>query len=200
MSRDKRDTGLLVHECKNRLDALIRFSAINEYRTECMRVPNSPSTSFLAGAILFLITVLGMLCPLSAQTSHASWNSLSDLRAGQKIEVVDMGSKKHVGAFVDVSESAITYHDRTGEHAIRQQDVRSVKVRGSLGRLRNALVGAGVGAGAGAGLTAAGWENRGFLGGKGAGAAVGAVIGGVSGAVAGALIPGHRLVYRAISN
>jgi hypothetical protein len=114
--------------------------------------------------------------------------------------VVDMGSKKHVGAFLNVSDSAITYQDQSGEHAIRQQDVRSVKARGNLGRLRNALIGAGVGAGAGAGLTAAGWENRGFLGGKADRAKVGAAIGGVSGAIVGALLPSHHLIYHAISH
>ncbi|HEY1903021.1 MAG TPA: hypothetical protein VGG56_11340 [Terracidiphilus sp.] len=149
---------------------------------------------------MLYICILGMLCPLSAQTVQASWNSLSQLRTGQKIEVVDTGSKKHLGTFVNVSDSAITYQDQTGEHAIPRQDVRSVKVRENRGRLRNALIGAGVGAGAGAGITAAAWEDHGFLGGKGAGAAVGAVIGGVSGAAVGALLPSHHLIYRAVSH
>jgi hypothetical protein len=200
MRRDKGNAGCLIHECKNRFDALIRFSAIERYGTECIRVSKSSSTYLLGRAILFLIAALGTVCSSSAQTNHASWNSLSELQAGQKIEVVDMGSKKHNGVFANVSDSAITYTDQTGEHAIPKQDVRSVKVGGNLRRLRNVLIGAGVGAGAGAGLTAAGWENSGFLGGKADGAKVGAAIGGVGGAIFGAFFPSHRLIYRAISH
>jgi hypothetical protein len=62
-------------------------------------------------------------------------------------------------------------------------------------RLRHTLIGAGAGAGAGAGVTAAAWEDHGFLGGKGVGATVGAVIGGVSGAIVGAVLPSHGTIY-----
>jgi hypothetical protein len=200
MGRYKHDVGYRIHECESRFSPLIRISTIQRTVPWCIPMSNSSAASFLGRAILFLIAALGAICSSSAQAIHASWSSLSELQAGQKIEVLDMGSKKHVGTFVNVSDSAITYQDQSGEHAIPQQDVRSVKVRGNLGRLRNALIGAGVGAGAGAGLTAAGWENSGFLGGRADGAKVGAAIGGVSGAIVGALWPRHRLVYRALAH
>ena len=39
---------------------------------------------------LFLICVLGLPCVSWAQTNRASWANLSALRAGQKIQIVEM--------------------------------------------------------------------------------------------------------------
>jgi hypothetical protein len=111
-----------------------------------------------------------------------------------------MNSKKHSGAFVNVSDSAITLKDSAGEQSVPRQDVRRVKLTIGNHRLRNTLIGAGIGAGAGAGVTAAGWESHGYLGGKGDGAIVGAVIGGVAGAIVGALLPSHDTVYSVSSH
>ena len=160
------------------------------------------SASFFASAkriVLFLICFIGIPCGSLAQTNQSSWANLGKLTTGEKIEIVEMTSKKHLGTFIDVSESAILYRDRVGEQSILKQNVRSVKLAESKKRLRNALIGAGVGAGAGAGITAAAWENNGFFGSKGTGAAVGAVLGGVSGAIVGAMLPDHKTVYRAVS-
>ena len=150
--------------------------------------------------ILFLIWTLAIPCALFAQTDLASWANLSVLQPGHKIEVLDTTSKKHSGAFVNVSDAAITLKEGGGEKSIAKQDVRSVKLTANQHRLRNTLIGAGVGAGAGAGIVAGTWESGGFLGGKGVGAAVGAVIGGISGAVVGALLPSHSTIYRVPSH
>jgi hypothetical protein len=149
--------------------------------------------------ILFLILTLAMPCTLFAQTDLASWANLSALQPGHKIEVLDTTSKKHSGTFVNVSDAAITLKEGGGEKSIAKQDVRSVKMTDGKRRLRHTLIGLGIGAGAGAAITAAGWENNGFLGGKGAGAAVGAIIGGVTGTVVGALLPANSTVYRVSS-
>jgi hypothetical protein len=150
--------------------------------------------------ILFLICILGISCASLAQTDQASWAKLSALRQGQKIQVVDVTSKKHSGVFSSVSDTSISYKENATDQTTERRDVRSVKLMEHSHRLRNTLIGAGVGAGAGAGITAAAWEDHGFLGSKGAGAAVGAVIGGISGAIIGSLLPSHSTIYSAGSH
>lgn len=147
--------------------------------------------------LLFLICVLGLPCASWAQTNPASWENLNMLQAGEKIQVVEMNSKKVSGTFVNISDAVISLQEGAGPHAIQRQDVRSVKLMKAQHRLRNVLIGGAVGAGAGAGITAASWENHGFTGGKGTGATVGAVIGFAGGAIVGALVPSHKTIYRA---
>ena len=146
---------------------------------------------------LFLMCILGISCASFAQTGQASWANLNGLKAGQKIQVVEISSKKQTGTFENVSDSAIVFRDATGEASVQKQDVRSVKLLKSNHRLRNTLIGAGVGAGAGAGIAAAAWESHGFLGGKGVGAAVGAGLGGFGGIIVGSLLPTHDTIYKA---
>lgn len=149
---------------------------------------------------LLLMWVLGISCASIAQTGQSSWTNLSGLRAGQKIQIVETNSKKHTGVLENVSDSAISIKDATGEASVQRQDVRSVKLLSSGHRLRNTLIGAGVGAGAGAGIAAGIWESSGFFGGKGDGAAVGAAIGGLGGLIVGALLPAHDTIYRVSSH
>jgi len=159
---------------------------------------------------LFLICVLGTRFVSGAQTDQGSWANLSALRAGQKIQVVDMNSKKHSGIFVNASDTAISYQETGGEQTIQKQDVRSVKLMESKHRVRNTLVGmgvgGGVGAGVGAGIGAATFHSCssqsfciqpvGKGGQTGIAAAVGFAGGAAVGAVVGALLPGHRTIYR----
>ncbi len=145
--------------------------------------------------MLSLIWALAISCASVAQTSQSSWSNLSGLQVGQKIQVVEMTSKKHSGNFVSVSDSAISLKNAAGEEAVQKQDVRSVKLMKGKHRLRNSMIGAGVGAGAGAGIGAGAWESNGYVGGKGDGAAIGAVLGGLSGAIVGALLPSHETIY-----
>ena len=78
--------------------------------------------------ILFLISVIGITCASWAQANQASWSNLTTLQPGQKIQVVDMKSKKHSGTFVNVSDSTISYRDTSGDETIQKPDVRSVKL------------------------------------------------------------------------
>jgi hypothetical protein len=57
--------------------------------------------------------LLGMPCIGWAQTGGASWAKLNELRVGQRIEVVEMGLKKHRGTFVAVSDEAIRFREGT---------------------------------------------------------------------------------------
>ena len=152
--------------------------------------------------ILLLTCVLGISCASWAQGDQASWASLSTLHAGQKIQVVEMNSKKHSGTFVNSSDTAISFQDTAGQQTIPKQDVRRVKLMENKHRLRNTLIGAGVGAGAGTVIGAASFQpcspSQSFCIqpiGRGAIAAIGAVVGAVAGAIVGVLLPSHSTIY-----
>jgi hypothetical protein len=146
--------------------------------------------------ILFLICFLGMSCASWAQ-SESVWTNLSTLQPGQRIQVVEMNSKKHSGAFVSFSDAAITYEDNAGGQTIPRQNVRKVQIRGNRHRLRNAVIGGVVGAGVGAGIGAAAdnpcsGPNCIVSISKGEVAAVGATAGFGIGFVVGVLLPSHH--------
>jgi hypothetical protein len=119
------------------------------------------------------------------------------LHAGQKIQIVESNSKKHTGTFENVSDSAISIRDASGEASIQRQDIRTVKLMENKHRVRNLLIGTGIGAGAGAGIGAAAWESNGYLRGKGTGAAIGTGLGGLAGLIAGSVWQTHETIYRA---
>jgi hypothetical protein len=151
--------------------------------------------------VWFLICVLGIPCSSWAKTDQASWGNLAALQVGQKIQIIEINSKKHSGTFVNVSDAEILYKDTGGEQTIQKQDVRSVKLLKNKHRLLNTLVLAGVGAGVGAGIGAATYHpcptSRFCLdiGGRDLPTAVGAAIGLLGGAVVGALLPSHTTIY-----
>jgi outer membrane lipoprotein SlyB len=145
--------------------------------------------------LLCLICVLGMPCASWAQNNPTSWENLKTLRAGEKIQLLEMNSSKEVsGMFLNVSDAAISLQDKAGQQTVPRQDVRRVKLMKSQHRLRNALIGAGVGAGVFAGIGAAHSDSSWRI----VAAAIGAVVGGLGGAVVGALVPSHKTIYRAI--
>jgi hypothetical protein len=149
--------------------------------------------------LLSIVLLLAASCVLPAQTNHSSWDNLKALRTGQKIQVVEITAKKHIGVFVSVSDAAIVFTQTDGDRTVEKQNVRTVKLMNGGRRLRNTLIGAAVGAGAGAGITAAAWESGGFLGTKADGAALGAIMGGLTGAIVGAVWPCHATIYNANS-
>jgi hypothetical protein len=146
--------------------------------------------------LVLLMLVLGICWVAGAQSNVALWTNLNGLQAGQKIQIVELTGLEHVGTFVSVNDTAIAYRDAKGESTVQRANVRKVKLTKGTHRLRNTLIGTAIGAGAGGGITAAAWEDHGFLGGKGAGAAVGAVIGGLSGTIIAAFLPSHQTVYK----
>lgn len=157
--------------------------------------------------ILFLISVVGIAHASWAQTDESSWANLSALQPGQKIQIVDMKSKKHSGTFVSHSNSEISYRDTAGEQTLQKPDVRIVKLMANKHRLRNAIIGGAVGAGAGAGIGAATFHPCSASQtlciqpvGRGGIAGIGAVVGLATGAVVGALLPSHKVIYRADSH
>lgn len=150
--------------------------------------------------VLFLVCVLGLSCVSRAQ-SKTDWSSLTSLRAGQKIQIVDTQSKKHSGTFVSGSDTSISYRDTVGEHSIEKQEIRTVTIMENKHRLRNTVIVAAVGAGVGAAIGAATYKScssQSFCidpGGRALPTGIGAVVGGVGGAVVGVLLPSHSTIY-----
>ncbi|MFN0106732.1 MAG: hypothetical protein ACKV2U_32140 [Bryobacteraceae bacterium] len=83
------------------------------------------------------------------QSPDDSWDNLSRLRAGQKIEVVDMKLKSIPGDFAAVSEDAISLLVGNDRVSIPRANVFSVKNREGSHRKRNALLGLAIGAAGG---------------------------------------------------
>jgi thiamine pyrophosphate-dependent acetolactate synthase large subunit-like protein len=159
----------------------------------------------MAGAVmrkpLLLICVLGIPWAAWAENKATSWENLNTLQADEKIQVVEMNSKKVSGTFLNVSDAAISLQEKAGQQTIQRQDVRSVKLMKHQHRLRNTLIGAAVGFGAGAGVGAAAAHPCSpsqpycLTPGRGIPAAFGGVIGLAGGAVVGALVPSHKTIY-----
>ncbi len=148
----------------------------------------------------FAIAVLMCLLSWPAFSQQRSWHSLSQLKAGNKIHVVETNLKAVDGKFVRVTETDLTVRVDKQEVVIPRDQVYRVSRRG--GRGRNALIGLAIGAGAGVIVGVASPE----LGtGKCAqGSCVDSAVvaglamaGGGLGAGAGALIPRNLTVYRA---
>ena len=136
----------------------------------------------------------------SLAQNNPAWSSLTALHAGQKIQIIETNAKKHSGAFMNVSDTAISYQENAGQQTIQKQDVRTVKLMDNKHRLRNTIIGAAVGAGVGAGIGAAVYKpcSGSFCidpGGRALPAGIGAVVGGLGGVVVGALLPSHSTIY-----
>jgi len=161
---------------------------------------------------IIALCVLGMPYLSSAQAAASSWANVSTLRLGQKIQVVQINSKKVSGTFLNVSDSGITLKEKASEKPIERPDVRIVRLMKNKHRLRNTLLGAGIGAGAGAGIGAASYRQTCGQGAtpaggiaiicgqpffsKGLDTAFGAAVGFVGGAAVGALWPTNEIIYR----
>jgi len=155
-------------------------------------------------ALACLLTLILIPCSLRAQDKRSDWKALYDLRSGEKIELVETGMKKHVGAFGTVTEEALQMREGSSDIGIPKENVARVTVLDKSHRGRNALILGVVGAGAGAGITAAASRCSNSTGsfnlcgiGRGAEVAIGALVGLVGGAGVGAAIPSHPTIYRA---
>jgi hypothetical protein len=145
-------------------------------------------------AVLLLIMVPGFGL---AESSQNNWDNLKQLRAGQKIEVVDSSMKTLKGAFVSISDEAISLQVGKSEQSVVRAKVVRVSVRDNSHRARNMLIGAAIAGGAAltAGLLAnapASNEGTGC-----AGCVAGFAAGAAGGGAGLGAIPGSRTIYRA---
>jgi hypothetical protein len=150
----------------------------------------------------FLLCILAISCTAPIHGQQGSWQNLNTLRPGEQIQVRGIKSLKITGAFVSVTDAAISLQAESGQQTIQKPDVRSVKRMKNNHRLRNTLILAGVGAGVGAGIGAAAHHScpstQTFcldIGGRSLPAAIGGTVGLLGGAAIGAFIPTHETIY-----
>jgi hypothetical protein len=147
---------------------------------------------------LFLCIFLGLPSFVVAQKHEASWDSLRQLRIGEKIQVVDMKLKSAEGEFLRFSGETISLKRGNDDLLLQRTDVLRVSARGG-GRLTNSLVGGTVGlligTVCGAVIDALDDVDRSDSGAN-SGKVGGAVAGFGIGAGVGAIFPGYHTVYR----
>jgi hypothetical protein len=85
--------------------------------------------------------MLAFACALYGQ----SWDSLRELKPGDRIKVLETGGREQKGAFTAFSDTAISLQAGKSEVAIERARVRRVQVQSSSRRLRNAAIGIGIG-------------------------------------------------------
>jgi hypothetical protein len=153
----------------------------------------------MRSSVLILAFLLGLPAALRAQPQQDSWSNLNRVSAGRRIEVIELGMKRHAGKFVRVTEESLTLKESGSDISIKHEDVVRVSTSSGPRRGEHALIGLVVGGAIGAAIGAASGSKTGFLGGSSRGiyALVGIVIGAPSGAIVGAVIPAHTAVYRA---
>ena len=147
-------------------------------------------------AILVLVFLLLVPAFALAQSAKDSWGNLKQLRAGQKIEVVDTSMKSLRGPLVSVSEEAITLRVGKSQECIERAKVVRVSVRDNSHRARNMLLGSGILGGialAAAYVPLVASSNEG----NSCGVCVVTIVAGFGGGAAFGAIPGSRTVYRA---
>lgn len=138
-----------------------------------------------------LLVGMFMVASLS-EAQESPWQSLAEIRAGTKVQVVENSLKSTSGEFMGSSEIDLTLKVDGTKAVIPRDHVYRVSVRGK-NRKRNALIGLAIGAATGAGVGAAAnrvvgdaWVIPGVMAGyAGLGAGVGA------------LCPSAKTVYRA---
>ena len=141
--------------------------------------------------LLLLVAVFGW-----AKSSQDNWDSLKELRPGQKIEVVDSNMKTLNGTFVSASDEAISLRTRKGEESVSRAHVVRISVRDNSHRARNMLLASGVLGGIAVAATAVPLIANSNEGNSCA-ACVVAIAAGFGGGAALGAIPGSRTVYRA---
>jgi hypothetical protein len=132
-----------------------------------------------------------------AQSSQNNWDNVKQLRAGQKIEVVDSSMKTLKGAFVSVSEEAISLQVGKSEESVERAKVVRVSVRDTSHRTRNMLIGAAIAGGAALTLGLLANAPASNEGNGCAGCVAGFAAAAAGGGVGLGAIPGSRTVYRA---
>jgi len=137
------------------------------------------------------VLILLLVLPQTIRSQQDRWQSLGQIKAGEKVTVIDRQLATHTGKFLRFSETDLSLRETGKEITIDRDNVYRVTISGHH-RGRNALIGLAAGAAVG-GVLAGQMEREENY----AAAATGCVAGfaAVGGGV-GALIPGTRTVYR----
>lgn len=137
----------------------------------------------------------------SAQAPDHSWDSIRQLHAGEKIEIVDVRMKSHRGDFAAYTTEGISLSRNGGVITIQRAEVASIKRIGESRRRRNLLLGAAIGAAGGLAIGAIRGKTYHEEGEASVFIAVWTPIGAGIGAATGAVLPTRSgvTIYRAAS-
>jgi hypothetical protein len=165
-----------------------------------IRRPATSKEEPMKKAILGLAWALLVPAFAWAQSPTDAWNNLRQLRAGARIEVVDLNMRTLNGTFVSVSDEGLVLKAGLDEQTVPRAQVVRVSTRDTSKRKRNTLIGIAVGAGAGFGLGMLVDEGVRHVSGEGGSYVYAPVLtaaGAGLGAAAGGLSSGTRTIYRA---
>ena len=104
------------------------------------------------GFSLLLVSTLFPVSLWAQESAEPSWESLQQLRVGQKVQVVEMNLNTLKGMFLSYSEEAIGPRTAKGDVALQRPESLRVSSREHSKRSRNAQMGALTGVGARVGL------------------------------------------------
>ncbi len=91
--------------------------------------------------LFFLALLASCVC---AGASH-DWGKLSELRTGDRIQVIQTDGREQVGNFAAATADALTVTSGSAQTRVERVQVRKVVVLSRSKRLRNTLIGAGIG-------------------------------------------------------
>jgi hypothetical protein len=147
--------------------------------------------------IVALLTIATLPVTLAgSEDGTAAWQNLSQLSAGQKIEVIKKDGKSLRGPFIAFTDESIRLQGKRQEVSVPRADVLRVRTNPDRGR-RNTWIGAAIGAGGGLAVGAGLSERLSDFpnlkpAAYGLSAGVGALVGALIGSVAGAR---HTTIY-----
>lgn len=99
--------------------------------------------------IVALLTIAILPATLAgSEDGPAAWQSIRQLSAGQKIEVIKKDGKSLKGAFISFSDDSIRLGGKRQEVSVPRANVLRVRTNPDRGR-RNTWIGAAIGAGGG---------------------------------------------------
>ena len=151
-------------------------------------------------ANLRLLLLLASLLPagtaIAGGKGVGSWEDLNQLRAGDKIEVIDQTLRSYRGALVSVSEAALSLKSKKDTFTVERANVLRVSRHDSGKRTGNMLLGAAVGAGAALAITVPIQVTNSNEGNSIAGIMAGATAGAAGAGLAIGSTMGYRTIYR----
>ena len=146
----------------------------------------------IAKTVMWVAGVLSLTLH-AEDNGKRSWDNLTSLRPGQKVQVKTNASESWKGAFLGFTPDSISIHAGSRDVKIQRTDIRTVKRNSAAVRIRHTLIGAGIGAAVGTAIAVPN-INEGYAA---YGAVAAAVITMVGSTIVGALLPAHSTVYEA---
>jgi len=146
--------------------------------------------------LVLLASLLSSGIAIAGTKDPASWDNLKQLRAGDKIDVIDQTLKSYRGTFVSVSDAAISLESKKDSFTVERANVLRVSVHDSSRRTRNMLIGAAIGAGAGLAASVPVQVQTSNEGTSSAGLVAGVTAGAAGAGLAIGSTMGYRTIYR----